>query len=115
MHHTSIKHCTQRRQSCKVRHREIAEIAARKTVFNKDDPNGTKVSAWREVCILSRLKHKHIVRLRTFSQDIDETSGHIKFYLVLDFCDFDLTFLRKKVKFSPGGIHKVRLCIRLFL
>ena len=109
--------CTSRRTVCKVRHTTTRAVAAMKTVKTTDEYG--KAGAEKEICLLRKPKHHNVVELKAFNQETNEGlygSPEIVFYMVLDFCEFDLDKLIKddRAKFKLEHIKDVSACFYKF-
>ncbi|EOD22476.1 hypothetical protein EMIHUDRAFT_469641 [Emiliania huxleyi CCMP1516] len=94
-------------QVYKARSRESGEIVALKRVRMDNEKEGFPITAIREIKILKVLNHKNIVRLHEIvtSDASDYNHGKGSIYMVMEYCDHDLTGLSDSGhRFSPGQI-----------
>jgi len=94
-------------QVYKARAKESGEIVALKRVRMDNEKEGFPITAIREIKILKVLNHKNIVRLKEIvtSEATDFNQGKGSIYMVMEYCDHDLTGLSDMGhRFSPGQI-----------
>ena len=87
------------------------ELVAIKTILRKDENEGFPISAIREIKQLKTLHHENIVHLIEicFRTTINKMSEFPKtnFYLVMEFCEYDLAELIENVRFTMGHIKNI--------
>jgi len=83
------------RQVYKAKSRETGEVVALKRVRMDNEKEGFPITAIREIKILKVLNHKNIVRLKEIvtSKATEYNQGKGSIYMVMEFCDHDLTGL----------------------
>jgi len=94
-------------QVYKARSKETNEIVALKRVRMDNEKEGFPITAIREIKILKVLNHKNIVRLKEIvtSEASDFNHGKGSIYMVMEYCNHDLTGLSDSGhKFAPGQI-----------
>uniref|UniRef100_A0A7S0Q0M8 Protein kinase domain-containing protein n=1 Tax=Coccolithus braarudii TaxID=221442 RepID=A0A7S0Q0M8_9EUKA len=82
-------------QVYKARNKETGDVVALKRVRMDNEKEGFPITAIREIKILKVLNHKNIVRLKEIvtSQATEYNQGKGSIYMVMEFCDHDLTGL----------------------
>jgi len=82
-------------QVYKAKNKETGELVALKRVRMDNEKEGFPITAIREIKILKVLNHKNIVRLQEIvtSKGSDYNQGKGSIYMVMEFCDHDLTGL----------------------
>jgi len=82
-------------QVYKAKNKETGEVVALKRVRMDNEKEGFPITAIREIKILKVLNHKNIVRLKEIvtSKGSDYNQGKGSIYMVMEFCDHDLTGL----------------------
>lgn len=82
-------------QVYKARNKETGEVVALKRVRMDNEREGFPITAIREIKILKILNHKNVVRLKEIvtSKGSDYNQGKGSIYMVMEFCDHDLTGL----------------------
>ena len=101
--------------------RETNEVVAMKKMRVHSDKEGYPITAIREIKILKKLQHEHMVRLHEVvtskgarkafdpdDPDDDDDSGHGDLFLVLEYVDHDLTgLIDEKYHFKPYEIKSI--------
>merc|ERR1719326_849374 len=82
-------------QVYKARNKETGEVVALKRVRMDNEKEGFPITAIREIKILKILNHKNVVRLKEIvtSKASDYNQGKGSIYMVMEFCEHDLTGL----------------------
>jgi len=82
-------------QVYRARNKESGETVALKRVRMDNEKEGFPITAIREIKILKVLNHKNVVRLKEIvtSKGADYNQGKGSIYMVMEFCDHDLTGL----------------------
>jgi len=82
-------------QVYRAKNRESGETVALKRVRMDNEKEGFPITAIREIKILKILNHKNVVRLKEIvtSKGADYNQGKGSIYMVMEFCDHDLTGL----------------------
>jgi len=82
-------------QVYKARNKETGEVVALKRVRMDNEKEGFPITAIREIKILKVLNHKNVVRLKEIvtSKGAEYNQGKGSIYMVMEFCDHDLTGL----------------------
>jgi len=82
-------------QVYKARNKDTGELVALKRVRMDNEREGFPITAIREIKILKVLNHKNVVRLKEIvtSKGSDYNQGKGSIYMVMEFCDHDLTGL----------------------
>jgi len=94
-------------QVYKAKDKETGEFVALKRVRMDNEKEGFPITAIREIKILKVLNHKNIVRLKEIvtSKATEYNQGKGSIYMVMEFCDHDLTGLTDAgQRFTPAQI-----------
>ena len=86
-------------------------VVALKKILVEKEINGFPMTALREINILQKLRHENIVNLLEICREKSDsnTSCTSNFYLVFEFCEYDLSklFISRSIKFNLGEIKNV--------
>ncbi len=93
----------------KARDRESGAVVALKKVLMEFEKEGFPITALREIRTLQQLRHDNVVTLIEICHGLEAARKKITFYLVLEFCEHDLSGLLSnlEVKFSLGEIKSI--------
>lgn len=88
----------------RARDRDTGLVVALKRIRTENEKEGFPITAVREVLILSRLSHEHVVRLLEVVAEPGDARGSV--FLVLEYCAHDLAGLadRPGVRFAPDQV-----------
>ncbi|XP_060865471.1 cyclin-dependent kinase 9-like [Metopolophium dirhodum] len=91
-------------------------IVAIKELLYHNTTEGFPITALREVRILQKLRHENIVRLIEicYNEAKEENNYRSKFYLILEFCEYDLARLLN-AKYVQFDLSEIKELIRQLL
>ncbi|CAJ0581890.1 unnamed protein product, partial [Mesorhabditis spiculigera] len=90
-------------------------VALKKNVFNSSETQGYPGNAIMEIELLQQLKHQHIIELIEICSEKSSKNTSPVFYMVFDFCHYDLSGLLGNANVKLKPVHQKTLMKHLFL